>query len=242
MNTKSRIIDVSNIPVAVVRKDIKNLHLSVYPPDGHVRIAVPTYIDDEAIRMAVISKLAWIRRQQKSFQEQPRQTPRECITGESHYYFGQRYLLNVEITNKKPSLQLRGKKQIDLFINEGMDRDKREAIFIAWHRRELKKIIPDLIVKWEKKIGVKVQGWGVKRMRTKWGSCNIAAGRIWLNLELAKKPVQCLEYIIVHEMLHLIERHHNDHFIELMDQFMPTWRTYRDLLNSMPLAHEDWKY
>ncbi|WP_206201949.1 SprT family zinc-dependent metalloprotease [Terasakiella sp. SH-1] len=242
MNIEARNIDVSGIPVAVVRKDIKNLHLSVYPPDGRVRIAVPTYIDDEAIRMAVISKLAWIRNQQKSFRDQPRQTPRECITGESHYFFGQRYLLNVEVTDAKPYLQLRGKKKIDLFINEGMGTEKREALFIAWHRSELKKVIPDLISKWEKKIGVTVNDWGVKRMRTKWGSCNIAAGRIWLNLELAKKPIQCVEYIIVHEMVHLLERHHNHRFIELMDQFMPTWRTNRDLLNSMPLAHEDWKY
>jgi len=235
-------ISVSGLTVNVVRKDIKNLHLGVYPPEGRVRVAAPLRVDDEAVRLAVISKLAWIRRQQNRFQFQERQSAREYVFRESHYYFGQRYLMNI-IEQKGPArVVVRNQTTIDLYIPKGADISKREQILIAWYRKELKALIPPMIEKWEKIIDVKVADWGVRKMKTKWGSCNIEAGRIWLNLELAKKPVQCLEYIIVHEMLHLLERHHNDRFIELMDRFMPQWKLYRDELNRSPLCHETWKY
>lgn len=235
-------ISVSGVTVNVVRKDIKNLHLGVYPPEGRVRVAAPLRVNDEAVRLAVISKLAWIRRQQNRFQSQERQSAREYVFRESHYYFGQRYLLNI-IEHKGPAqVVVRNHTSIDLYVPKGADISKREQILIAWYRNELKALIPPMIEKWEKIIDVKVADWGVRKMKTKWGSCNIGAGRIWLNLELAKKPVQCLEYIIVHEMLHLLERHHNDRFIELMDRFMPQWKLYRDELNRSPLCHETWKY
>ena len=242
MNTKRHYIDVSGIQVEVVRKAIKNLHLGVYPPAGRVRVAVPMQIDDEAIRLAVISKLSWIHRQQARFAEQPRQSQREMVSGESHYFQGRRYRLRVIEENASPRVLLKGNATLYLYVRPGTDADKRERILNEWYRRELKALLPDLITKWESEIGVQVADWGVKKMKTRWGTCNISACRIWVNLELAKKPLQCLEYILVHEMLHLIERHHNDHFKELMDRFMPQWRLYRAELNRAPLGHEDWRY
>jgi len=235
-------ISVSGLKVDVVRKDIKNLHLGVYPPEGWVRVAAPLRVDDEAVRLAVISKLAWIKRQQNRFLTQERQTARDYVYRESHYYFGQRYLLNV-IEHKGPSrIELCNKTKIDLYVPIGSDVSKREQVLLGWYRKELKAMIPPMIKKWEDKLGVTVDSWGVKKMKTKWGSCNIEAHRIWLNLELAKKPVWCLEYIIVHEMVHLLERHHNDNFRKLMDHFMPQWRLFQDELNQAPLRHETWRY
>jgi len=235
-------ISVGELTVDVVRKDIKNLHLAVYPPEGRVRIAAPLRIDDEAVRLAVISKLSWIKRQQKKFQTQERQTAREYVYHESHYYFGQRYLLNVIEQKGSARVKIHNKTSINLFVPKGSDASRREQVLQEWYRRELKAQIPPLIKKWEEHIGVTVDSWGVKKMKTKWGSCNVEARRIWVNLELAKKPIECLEYIIVHEMVHLLERKHNDHFRELMDQFMPQWRLLRDELNHAPLGHENWSY
>lgn len=235
-------ISVAGIDVEVVRKDIKNLHLGVYPPDGRVRIATPLCLDDDAIRMAVISKIGWIRRQQKRFQNQQRQSPREYLYRESHYFLGQRYLLDVIEQNGHSHVEIRNKSTIDLYVPKGSDYSKKERVLVEWYRKEIKKIIPSIIEKWEPILGVDVAEWGVKKMKTKWGSCNIEARRIWLNLELIKKPVQCLEYVVVHEMVHLLERNHNDHFKELMDHFMPQWRLYRDELNQAPLVHETWIY
>ena len=235
-------ISVAGLTIDVVRKSIKNLHLGVYPPEGRVRVAAPLRVDDEAVRLAVISKLAWIKRQQKRFQTQERQSAREYVSRESHYYFGNRYLLNIIEHKGRSRVEVHNQTIIDLFVPKGADKSKREQILSTWYRKELKALIPPLIEKWEAVMGVKVADWGVKKMKTKWGSCNIEASRIWLNLELAKKPVQCLEYIIVHEMVHLLEPHHNDRFIELMDRFMPQWQLYRDELNRAPLCHETWRY
>lgn len=235
-------ISIGELTVDVVRKDIKNLHLAVYPPEGRVRVAAPLRIDDEAVRLAVISKLTWIKRQQKRFLTQERQTVREYVYRESHYYFGQRYLLNV-IEHKGPSrVEVHNKTSINLYVPIGSNVSKREQVLLRWYRKEIKAQIPPLIKKWEDVLGVTVDNWGVKKMKTKWGSCNIEARRIWLNLELAKKPIECLEYIIVHEMVHLLERKHNDHFRELMDQFMPQWQLFRDELNHAPLSNETWSY
>ncbi|WP_407356522.1 M48 family metallopeptidase [Methanolobus sp. WCC5] len=235
-------INVNGLVVDVVRKNIKNLHLGVYPPEGRVRVAAPLRVNDEAVRLAIISKLSWIKRQQSKFQTQNRQSAREYVYRESHYYLGHRYLLNVVYHKGPGKVIIRNKSVIDLYVREDADEAQREKVLVEWYRRELKKQIPPLIQKWEQIIGVKVNSWGVKKMKTKWGSCTPEAGRIWLNLELIKKSSNCLEYILVHEMMHLLERKHNDHFKELMDFYMPHWRLYRDELNRMPLAHETWTY
>lgn len=226
----------------VVRKDIKNLHLAVYPPTGRVRVAVPLCLDDEAVRLAVISRLSWIRRQQASFEQQDRQSEREMVTGESHYVQGRRYRLDV-VEHKGPaSVTLRNNSTLELRVRPATNQHKREAILHRWYRQRLHDQIPDLIAKWEPVVGVRVADWGIKKMKTRWGTCNIDAHRIWLNLELAKKPSSCLEYILVHEMIHFLERHHNDQFREYMDQFLPHWRLHREELNRAPLAHENWVY
>ncbi|MBE0576856.1 MAG: M48 family metallopeptidase [Desulfuromonadales bacterium] len=241
MTIKRHYIEVSGISVEIVRKEIKNLHLGVYPPEGRVRVAVPLKIDDEAVRLAVISKLGWIKRKQKEFAEQPRQSQREMVSGESHYYLGQRYRLNV-IEHSGANLVRLNRKTIDLYVRHGADQKRREAVLGQWYRQQIKNLIPELLTKWEPVVGVHADEWGVKKMKTRWGTCNIGAKRIWLNLELAKKPIQCLEYILVHELVHLLERRHNDRFRDLMDKFMPQWRLQRDVLNKAPLGHEEWGY
>jgi len=235
-------IRINDLVVDVVRKDIKNMHLAVYPPDGRVRVAAPLLVDDGAVRLAVISKLAWIKRQQALFEGQERQSAREYVYGESHYYWGHRYLLNVAYHDAPPQVVVRNKTTLDLFVRPGSNTAQRERALLAWYRQQLKAAIPPLIAKWAPIVGVQVADWGVKRMKTKWGACTIEARRIWLNLELVKKPPRCLEYIIVHEMVHLLERLHNERFVAYMDEFMPQWRLFRDELNRAPLAHETWEY
>ena len=235
-------ITVNNIEVQVVRKAIKNLHLGVYPPDGRVRVAAPTHVTDDNIRLAVISKLSWIKKQQATFQAQTRQSQREMVARESHYFWGRRYLLEVEERHGKHEVIIKNNRQLLLYVTPNTTRANRERVLNEWYRAALKERVPDLIAKWEPLIGVQIADWGVKKMKTKWGSCNIGAGRIWLNLELAKKPRECLEYILVHEMVHLLERRHTPQFRAYMDTYMPHWRFHRDLLNQSPLAHEDWTY
>ena len=224
-------ITVGNIEIDLIRKNIKNIHLSVYPPEGRVRLAVPERMNDEAVRLFAVSKLAWITKQRKKFSEQDRQTAREFVSGESHYYFGTRYLLNVVETTGKQHIELRGNKYIDLYVRPESTVEKREKIMSDWYRQSLKKIIPAYIKKWEAIMGVTVNDWGVKLMKTRWGTCNVQDKRIWINLELAKKNPQCLEYIIVHEMVHLLERHHNEKYKAYMDKFLPNWKSIKDELN-----------
>lgn len=233
---------MSGMLVEVVRKDLKNLHLAVYPPNGRVRVAVPLRLDDEAVRLAVISRLGWIRRQQGRFGQQDRQSQREMVSGESHYVQGRRYRLDVIECASRAAVGVRNNSTLDLRVSPGADRQNREAALHRWYRQLLRDQIPKLIAKWEPVIGVNVVDWGIKRMKTRWGTCNIAARRIWLNLELAKKPPSCLEYILVHEMVHFLERHHNESFREYMDRFMPQWRLHREELNRAPLSHESWSY
>ena len=235
-------ITVGNISIDVVRKDIKNLHLGVYPPNGRVRIASPLKIDDEAVRLFAISKMAWIKKHQLKFEAQQRQSERQFVSGESHYYKGNRYLLNVIYHNAAPKVEIRNKTYIDLYVRVGSTLEQREKVLTEWYRRQLKDQIPSLIDKWQKIIGIKVNDWGIKKMKTKWGTCTIASCRIWLNLELAKKPEHCLEYIIVHEMIHLIERNHTDRFVAYMNKFMPQWHLYKEELNRSMLSHEIWSY
>lgn len=235
-------IDVQGTPVEIVRKDIKNLHVGVYPPSGRVRVAAPLRLDDEAVRLAVISRLKWIRRQQAGFEQQDRQSEREFVTGESHYFEGRRYRLGVIECEGRPTIRLLNNTTMELCVRSGADRDAREAVLHQWYRRQLCERLPVLLASWERKVGVTVDDVRVKKMKTLWGSCTVEAKRIWINLELAKKPSSCLEYILVHEMVHLIERNHNDRFRDLMDRLMPQWRVYRDELNRVPLAHVDWRY
>ena len=235
-------VTVGGIKIDVIKKDIKNLHLAVYPPAGRVRVASPLRVNDEAIRLYIVSKMRWIKKQKQKFNAQERQTEREYLNRESHFYQGRRYLLNVIEANAKQGVVLRNKNTIDLYARPDSTQKQKEVILTEWYREELKKQIPSLIKKWEKKIGVQVEDWGVKQMKTKWGSCNISANRIWVNLELAKKPKQCLEYIIVHEMVHLLERHHNQKFIAYMNKFMPQWKYYKEELNKLPVAHAEWEY
>lgn len=235
-------ITVSDLVIEVDRKNIKNLHLSVNPPDGRVRIAAPLKIDDDAVRLFAVSKLSWIRKQQRKFEAQPRQSVREFVSGESHYFNGERYLLNVIYQKGKSKVVIRNKTYMDLFVRENSDQQQRQRVVTEWYRKQLKAKIPDMINKWKEIIGVTLNDWGVRQMKTKWGTCNIEEKHIWLNLELAKKPDLCLEYIIVHELVHLLERKHNDRFVALMDKFMPNWRLYQDELNQFPLKHEQWGY
>lgn len=236
MNTESRNITVSGLTVEVVRKPIKNLHLGVYPPQGRVRVAAPLAIDDEAVRLAVVGKLGWIKRQRAKFQAQPRQSQRRMVSGESHYFLGRRYRLRVHETTGALRIALRGTATMDLFVRPDTTAERREQVLHDFYRAELKRLLPELLDKWQPKLGVEARAWGIKRMKTKWGTCNIEVGRIWLNLELAKKPVQCLEYILVHELTHLLERHHNERFTGLLDQHLPQWRTLREELNGSVLT------
>jgi len=235
-------IEVDGLTVNVVRKDIKNLHLAVYPPDGRVRVAAPLRVDDEAVRLAVISRLGWIRRQQEKFVRQERQSRREYVSGESHYYLGARYRLNLVEGAGPNRVAVRNRQFIDLYMRPGSSIEQRRQVMAAWYRAYLRSVIPALIQKWEGVLGVRVADWGIKQMKTRWGTCNIGAARIWINLELAKKPPHCLEYIVVHEMVHLLERRHDDRFRALMDYFLPQWQFLRDELNHEPLACEDWAY
>ena len=242
MNTEAHRITVSGVPVQIVRKAIKNLHFGVYPPTGRVRVAVPLKVSDDAVRLAVIGKLGWIGRQKARFEGQARQSPREMVSGESHYFQGRRYLLRLIEQNGPGQVVLRNKTTLELRVHRGADTAGRKRLLDRWYREQLRAAIPPLLARWEAILGVHAAAWGIKRMKTKWGACNVEAGRIWLNLELAKKPATCLEYLIVHELTHLLERHHNDRFIAHMDQHLPTWRQRRQELNAAPLAHESWRY
>ncbi|GAK60926.1 hypothetical protein U27_00824 [Candidatus Vecturithrix granuli] len=235
-------ISINNITIDVVRKDIKNIHLGVYPPTGRVRLAAPLGMNADAIRLFAVSKLGWIKRRQRQFDGQERLSAREYKNRESHYFQGRRYLLNVIEREAPPQVVLRSKTYIDLYVRPGTPTAKRHDIMTEWYRRELKKSIPDLIAKWEERLNVTVEDWQVRLMKTRWGSCNIPKQRIWLNLELAKKPLHCLEYIIVHEMVHLLERHHNERFRAYMDACLPNWKHLKAELNKLPISHADWKY
>ena len=236
------IITVNDIDVQVVRKGIKNLHLGVYPPDGHVRVAAPEHVSDESVRLAIISKLGWIKKQRQAFKDQPRQSERAYVSGECHYFSGKRYRLELIERAGKGEIKLLKSGKLKMLVKPMASIEYKEKLLNAWYREELKRIIPELLEKWQPIVGIDIDDWGVKRMKTKWGSCNIEKRRIWLNLELAKKPPECLEYILVHELVHLHERNHNDRFKALLDQLLPNWKSTQKTLNRSPLAHEEWQY
>lgn len=229
INTTS--ISVGGVDVQIDRKEIKNLHIGVYPPHGRVRVATPVKIDDEAVRLAVVSKLSWIKKQVRHFQEQPRQTKREMVSGESHYFLGKRYLLDVIHGSAKHHVVLKH-SHLELHVRANTSVDNRKLVLSEWYREQLQNKALYLILKWEKIIGVELSSWSIKKMRTKWGSCNIKNKRVFLNLDLAKNSVECIEYIVVHELLHLLERHHNDNFRNLLNYYLPNWKESRDNLNN----------
>lgn len=241
-STSRSTLTVGGIKVEVVRKDIKNLHLGVYPPNGRVRIAVPMHIDDEAARLAVVDRLIWLKKQIAAFDRQPRLSNPEAVSGESWYVFGQRFRLLVVPTNGKPEVKTPTKSRMELHVPSQSKKEIRLALLDRWYRKQLRESADPLLAKWESTIGVQADYLGIKRMKTKWGSCNHKTRRIWLNAELAKKPIECLEYIVVHELVHILEPKHNEKFIKLMDGHLPNWRSLSDILNSTPLAHEDWHY
>lgn len=242
MNTESHQIVVGGLRVQVVRKRIKNLHLGVYPPNGRVRVAAPVAVSDSAVRLAVVRNLGWIKRQRARFDAQSRESKREMLAGESHFLFGRRYRLRLVPDRGARKVVLRSRSLIELHVSATVDAAQRNRILQRWYREQLKSVIPAFLEKWQTKVGVRASGWGIRRMKTRWGTCNPDTGRILFNLELAKKPVQCLEYLVVHELTHLLERHHTDRFAALMDRHLPQWRLLHAELNAAPLAHEDWSY
>lgn len=241
MNIKKSKSKIYDLEIDTVKKDIKNIHLAVYPPDGRVRIAAPLKTPDEAIKLLVTDKLPWIRKQQRKYHQQERQTKREYVSGESHYFLGNRYRLNVIQTNSKPKVEIRRKTHIDMYITPEMPLEKREHLMENLYRAELKKQIPALLDKWSKITGLSVREVKVKKMKTKWGTCNPKQQRIWLNLELAKKPTRCLEYVLVHELTHLKEKHHNEPFELLLKSYMPQWDQCKQELNSSVLGYSEWE-
>jgi len=242
MSTEKVEIRVSGQAVHIIRKDIKNLHLGVYPPNGRVRVAAPLRVSDDAVRLAVIGKLGWIKRQQARFKAQARQSDREMVSGESHYYLGRRYRLRIVEGNGPSQVVLRSRSTLEIQTHGEYSAKKREQVLLRWYRERLRELVPPLMAKWEAILDIRAAAFGIRKMKTKWGTCNVTARRIWLNLELAKKPVRCLEYIVLHELAHLIERHHSESFIVLLDRHLPHWRHHRKILNEAPLGHADWTY
>ncbi len=228
INSFSNIV-VSGLEIAIERKDIKNLHIGVYPPNGKIRVATPIKLNDEAVRLAVISRLSWIKRQQQSFIKQPRQTKREMVSGESHYLFGKRYLLDVKYENTKYQI-VKEHAKLELIVKENTTIENRLKVLEKYYRENLSIELEKLISKWKNIIGVKINSWKIQKMKTKWGSCNIEDKRLLFNLELAKVPIKCIEYIVVHELLHLLERHHNDNFKILMDRYISDWQSRKESL------------
>lgn len=233
-------IQLGEISILVTRKAIKNVHLSVHPPEGRVTLVAPSGTRLEVARAYAISKLVWIRAQQKKLDNQARETPRQFVERESHYLWGRRYLLTVKYHDAKPCILL-DHKRITLTVRPGSDAEKRAEVMHGWHKALLHDVVPPLISKWARKLKVKVNGYFLQRMKTKWGSCNHSAGHIRLNTELVKKPKDLLEYVIVHEMVHLIEPTHSDRFIAILEEHYPTWREARAELNDLPLTAEVWK-
>ncbi|HAR41161.1 MAG TPA: metal-dependent hydrolase [Bdellovibrionales bacterium] len=233
-------IKIGDMVIVVTRKDVKNVHLSVHPPQGHITLVAPTETRLDVARAYAISKLAWIQDQRAKLEAQARETQRKFIERESHYLWGRRYLLSVQESDTKPSVEL-SHRTITLTTRPGSDLAKRAEVMHEWHKSLLHTVVPELISKWEVRLGVKVSEYFLQRMKTKWGGCNHREGNIRLNTELVKKPKDLLEYVIVHEMIHLLEPKHSERFIELLDRHYSAWREARVELNELPLAAENWK-
>lgn len=232
-------IRLGDLVIALTRKNVKHVHLSVHPPKGRISLVAPTGTRVEVARAYAISKLAWIRDQQAKLRAQARETPLRFVTRESHQLWGRRYLLALVERDEKPSVRLSHRKII-LSVRPGSGAAKREDVMHEWHKSLLHAVVPGLIKKWEPKLGVKVNGYFLQRMKTKWGSCNHRAGNIRLNTELVKKPKDLVEYVVIHEMVHLIEPMHSDRFVGLLTRHYPSWRDARAELNELPVATEAW--
>jgi predicted metal-dependent hydrolase len=235
------LLDLGELHAEVTRKAIKHVHLSVLPPAGKVRVAAPQGMALDTIRLFVISKLAWIRSQQRKLQAQERETPREFLNKESHYLWGKRYLLELAFADAAPAVSLTRRK-LHLQVRRDADPARREEVLDSWYRQQVREAVPALLEKWQPLLGVRAERVFVQRMKTKWGSCTPASGYIRLNTDLAKKPPECLEYIVVHELVHLLEPTHNERFSALMDLYLPQWQHLRKRLNNLPVRHEDWGY
>ena len=229
---------ISDIPVEVVKKNIKNMHLAVLPPDGRVRVSVPKSLSDEAISMFVRTRLGWIHKKQEEFRNQPRQSEREYVSGETMYVWGKQYYLQVEYSYKGNRLELSGNKAV-LTVRKESTTEQRSSFVNEWYRDLLKREIEKRLPKWVQLTDLQPSGWQTKYMTTKWGTCNTKTGKIWLNLQLAKKPVECLEYVILHELAHLKVKDHGPEFVAILDQYMPYWREYRATLNESTLDYLD---
>lgn len=227
-------LQIGDVAVDVILKNIKNIHLSVYPPTGRVRISAPLNSNLDTLRIFAINKLPWIRRNQTKLLNQARETPREYLERESHYVWGKRYLLKIKEHDAPPKIELKHSHLL-IHVRPNTHKYQMQAILDAWYREQLRSKVPELIEKWQKLMGVRVNSFYIQKMKTKWGSCNFRAGNIRLNSELAKKPIECLEYVIVHELTHLLEPTHNSQFINLMGQYIPRWASHRDQLNLLPL-------
>lgn len=236
----SETLQLGNLSIELTRKAVKHVHLSVHPPEGRVRLVAPTGTRAEVARAYAISKLAWIRAQRARFGEQARESPRKFIGRESHYLWGRRYLLTVKHQEAKPSVRM-DHQRITLIVRPGSTEAMRAKVMREWQKSLLHEAVPPLLRRWETRLGVKVVRYFLQRMKTKWGGCNHTAGSIRLNTELVKKPKDLLEYVIVHEMVHLIEPRHSDRFIAILQEHYPTWREARAELNDLPLAAEVWK-
>lgn len=240
MNTETRVLHIGGLQVELVRKDIKNLHLGVYPPAGRVRVAAPLAVSDDAVRLAVIGRLGWIRRQQARFQAQPRQSAREMLQGESHYYLGRRYRLVLAETRSRQTVSLQGGTRLVLHAHPDADAAARWRVLERWYRAQLHELLTPMVERWAAAIGVTPPPWRVRWMKTKWGSCNPRAPRMWFNLALVKVPAECIEYVVLHELLHLVDASHGERFIEALDRHLADWRERRELLNAQPLAEVRW--
>lgn len=236
----NEVIQLGDIAIAVTRKAIKNVHLSVHPPDGRVTMSVPNETRSEVARAYAISKIPWIRKQQEKLRNQARETPREFVERESHYLWGRRHLLTVIEQDAKPFVTL-DHKRIILSVRPGSDHVRRANVIHEWHKNLLHEFVPPLIARWESKLGINVAAYFLQRMKTKWGSCNHKAGHIRINTELVKKPKDLVEYVVVHEMIHLIEPTHSDRFLSLLTEHYPSWREARAELNELPLTAEEWR-
>jgi len=234
-------LTIRGIGIDVIYKDIKNLHIGVYPPLGRVRVAAPLRLDDDHVRLALIQRLPWIKEQRNQLQAAHRQSQREMTTGESHYVWGIRHRLKVIERPGRAHVEIDGERLL-LYVPAGTTTEIRRAILQRWQREQLRQRIPLLLMKWEPIVNRSVSKWSIRCMKTKWGSCNRESGHIWFNLELAKKHPLCLEYVVVHEMTHLIERNHGVRFTKLMNKFLPEWQSRRNQLNDAPLADEKWDW
>ena len=232
-------IRIGDLAIHVTRKAIKNVHLSVHPPHGRVTLAAPTATRLDVARAYAITRLGWIQAQQQKLASQARETPRRFVARESHYLWGRRHLLTVVHKDARPAISL-DHKRITLSVRPGADTAKRADVIHEWHKSLLHAVVPALIKKWEPRLKVNVAGYFLQRMKTKWGSCNHQAGHIRLNTELVKKPKDLLEYVVVHEMAHLLAPTHSERFVAILDKHYPTWREARVELNELPLAAEAW--